>query len=454
MKILDNLKANFTKTVDKVSEYYARASAVAKFLGKHQVGVGFNYKSFCNNRTYYLTENMDELIEKLKASFSIEPMLNRVIQNISQKVSNTEYHFISPNSNYRKAELVEKRFKSILRNSYYNDKTFFKEHILNLIKYSNSFSIPYRDPKTNQLKQVLIVQNKGWHVNESFGTSMAKSFIFDDTRTQNKKIYENEVAIWHYKFNKESDEIFGMPLWVSVIPSLNKYSSVLDAAIDSYNDQAIEKTIYQVGVTKNGSSKPILPAQFDQIRSVLSNNPDSDLIVDVPINIERLKKDYTSPDKILDNLELQVIAGLYTAKSQLGGSGAGRQDAETQQQNTDSIIEDFKSSLQNSLNNTIIKEICKDLFGNCEGDNDITLEFDDDFNTRERREKHATYLFQGGVIDLDECRKICKLSRPINLERSFNNIYKKNEMDGTVENSNNPENQFGKTQTTKKTKKD
>lgn len=457
MKMFSDLKEIKKKVMTKIKNnekfqgFVNKASSSEKFLGNESSMFGSRYSTFYSNRHYAMTKNMDEVIVKLKESFDQFPMLNRVIQNISQKVIDNDYIFVSKTMNFKKIQQVENRFKEILKNSNYNDKTFFKEHIINLIKYSNSFSIPYRN-QSKELMQILIVQNKGWHVNKSFGTSLAKEFNFETEDFNANKIYKNEIDLWHYTFNKESDEIYGMPLWVSVIPVLRKYNFILNAAMDSYNDQSIEKSIYMVGVSKNGTSKPVNPEAYENIKYNLSN-PDSDLITDVPINVETLKKSFNSPDKILETLENQIVAGLYTSKSQLGLASSGRQDAETQQENTNSIIEDFKLTLQNFLNNTLIKEICYDLFGENTGENDISIKFCEDFNTKERKEKHATYLFQAGLIDLDEARQMCGMQKNIDMTKTFKELYGKTEIDGTVENTNNPANQHGTTHTTKKTKK-
>lgn len=454
MNFLDKIKnALDAKNNKKFQSVFNKASSSEKTLGKNSSMFSNSYSTFYSNRNYSMTENMDDVIDKLKASFDIHTMLNRVIHNISQRVLNNDYIFTSNNSkNYKKIKQVEERFEFILKNSNYNAKSFFKEHIINLIKYSNSFSIPFRDENDN-LIQVLIVQNKGWHVNKSFGTSIAQEFVFNPENLETSKIYKNSIDVWHYPFNKESDEIFGMPLWVSVIPILRKHMFILNTAMDSYNDQSIEKTIYMVGVSKNGSSKPITPEAYKSIKENLSY-PDTDLIADVPINVETLKKSFSSPDKIIESLENQIVAGLYTSKSQLGLSSSGRQDSETQQENTTSIIEDFKITLQNYLNNTLIKEICFDLFGNNSGENDIIIKFNEDFDTKERKEKHATYLFQAGIIDLKEARNMCGFVKEIDSKFTFKNLYGSNEIDGNVENTNNPTNQHGTTHTTKKTKKD
>jgi hypothetical protein len=454
MKFLDKFKTalDIKNTKNKFQSIFNKSFSSEKTLGKNYSMFSNEFSYFYSNRNFSMTKNMDEVIDKLKASFDAHTMLNRVIQNISQKVISNDFVFTSENINYKKIKQVEERFKTILKNSNYNEKSFFKEHIINLIKYSNSFSIPFRD-SNGKLNQILIVQNKGWHVNKSFGTSFAKEFCFNPDGLDISKIYKNEIDIWHYYFNKESDEIFGMPLWISVIPVLRKHSFLLNTAMDSYNDQSLEKSIYMVGVSKNGTSKPVTPESYKSIRENLSY-PDSDLITDVPINVETLKKSFSSPDKIIDSLENQIVAGLYSSKSQLGLSSSGRQDSETQQENTNSIIEDFKVTLQNFLNNTLIKEICFDLFGNNYGENDIVIKFNEDFNLKERKEKHATYLFQAGMIDLKEARSMCGLVKDIDNNFTFKTLYGESEVDGTVENTNNPANQHGTTHTTKKTKKD
>lgn len=441
---------------EKHEEVKNHSRVVTKTLGSFQSMHTNEYISICgNDREIMLTKNMDRLIEIIKDAIVKQPLLHRVIANISQKVINNGYTFTSVGGNQEKIKKVENRFKEILKQSNYTDKSFFKENILNLIKFSNSFVVPFRNEKTQQLEQVLIVQNKGWHVDTAWGTSVAKTFKFEPTdKNGNNKIYKNQVDVWHYTFNKESDEIYGMPLWVPVIPILRKYQYLISTSIDSYSDQSIEKTIYGIGVTKNGNVKPVNPEIYQQIRHNLENYPDDDLVADTAISVDTIKKSFSSPDKLIETLYIQVVAGLFTSKSQLGENGAGRQDAETQQENTESIVEDFKAEFQNFLNNTFIKEICNDLFGSFYGENEILFTFEDTFNTKERKEKHAVYLFQAGATDLDETRNACNLHNDINKEKTFFKLYQQKEMSGTVQSTNNPTNQHGTTHTTKKTKKD
>jgi hypothetical protein len=445
----------------KLTEIINRSTVAKKVYGSPQSMFGEGYQFFIGDekseRRNLMCTNMDTLLYELKKEITKQPLLGRVIRNISKGVLKNGYTFKSPNrNNLKKEQQVLNRFNEIIQNTSYEELEFIQEILSNLIKYSNAFIVPIRD-ENKKLSQALVVQNQGWSVKTHIGTSHATEYWFEpigyNGEKLQKKAYKTDYDVWHFAFNKESDEIFGMPIWCSVIPTIRKYNYLISASIDSYSDQSLERTIYGVGVTKNGGIKAVTPEAFQFVQEQLANGQD-DIIADMPIDVNTISKTYTSPDKILDVLSLQVIAGLYTSESQLGKSGAGRQDAETQENNTNAIIEDFQSALENLLNKTIVREICKELFGDNKGDNNIKIRFTESFNTRERKEKHAIYKFQGGVIDLDEARNECNYYTPLNAKKTFNALYNQSEIDGSVENSNNPSNQHTSgTGTTKKSTK-
>lgn len=411
------------------------------------IGAGFE-----EMRKKFMTENMDKLIKVVKEETIKQPYLSRTISNIAGKISKKGYTFVGDNP--EKVKQVKDKFREILKNSNYNENSYFKELLMNFVKYSNNFTIPIFD-EDKKLERIIIMQNIGWHVYEKIGTCYAKSFYFEPPESANKKIFKNEVDVWHYTFNRESDEIFAMPMWMSVIPILKKYNYLLSTTIDSYADQSIERIIYEIGVTKNGTVRAVNPDSHTEITRLLETT-DDDLIVDVPINANTISKHFSSPDKLIESLMNQIIAGLYTSQGQLGISSSGRQDAETQNENTLITAEDFLNDLELQINQTFVKRICLDLFGNYLGDNDIELRFEDNFDLKERKEKHAVYLFQSGITDLDETRRTCHLDKDINSKKTFFELYQQKEMQGQVESTNNPKNQHkpSGTGTTKKTKKD
>lgn len=406
--------------------------------------------NFREQRKNFMTRNMDELIHIIKEESAKQEYLARTISNITGKISKKQYIFVG--NNPEKAKQVSDKFKEILKNSYYNENSFFKELLINFVKYSNNFTIPKFE--NDKLSKVIIMQNIGWHVDKRIGTGYAETFLFEPGDGIKKK-YRNQIDVWHYTFNKESDEIFAMPMWMPVIPTLKKYSYLLSSTIDSYSDQSIDRIIYEIGITPNGNVRPVKPQTHDDIVDLLANT-DDDLIVDSPVNANVVTKHFTSPDKILECLKQQIVAGLFSSEGQLGISNTGRQDAETQNENTMITAEDFLNDLELQINQTFIRRICIDLFGNYSGDNDIELKFVDNFDLKERKEKHAVYLFQSGIIDLDEARKACYFEKDINSKKTFFELYQQNEMQGQVESTNNPRNQHKPTGTgtTKKTKKD
>lgn len=414
--------------------------------------------SFSNNskRQDAMTRNMDVVLDKIKEETFKLPLLARSILNVTSKSSDKFFYFTGEDD--KKVIKVAKEFNKILKSSNYNPNLFLKEAFQNLVKYSNVFIMPIKDEK-NKLIRLRIMPNKGWTVKKRIGTFLCEEFTFEDYyedgyNNTKSKIFKNKIDIFHYTFNKESDEIFAMPLWCSVIPVIKKYNFLTNNALQSYADQAITRIIYEVGITKSGAIKPTRQDQFDSTKRLLRET-DDDLIIDLPVNVNKVDKNFNSPDKLLEVLETQIYAGLYTSKSQLGSTSSGRQDAETQDENTLNITNSFFKEMEFQINRTIIDEICMNLFGSL--DDEIEMKFSEGFNLEERREKHAVFLFQGGVITIDEARKMCnKQTKKFEIKNTFQNLYSKtnSEMSGTVENVNNPKNQYTSgTGTTKKTKK-
>lgn len=461
-----------SKRITSDQEKFEEENIFVKTLGK-TLGVNegkicrMNYGNREAKRQYYTCECMDEIVTEIKREKTMQPLLGRTINDISKATLKNDYSFTSADENEMRAKQVKDRFEQILFNSSYEPRQFLRGLINNIVSFSNTFILPKRveaknknskNSKKNVLERVIIIQNKGWEVSKAIGTSFCEEWKFSTDTTGNgtEKKY-NYKNVWHYTFNKEDDEIFGMPLWVGVIPDLRKNNHLINSAIDSYTDSSIQKNIYEVGVSKSGKSTHVTQSDYDNIKSELENFIDSDMVTNVPININSSQKTYSSPDKILDNLQFTIVAGLHTSKSQLGESGAGRQDAESQKENTTLIVEDFQENLEDWINKTFIKEICIDLFGSYDINNRVLFKFDKPFDTQERVDKHSTFLFQGGVIDIDEARKKCKLNKKFNIGRTFQKIYQQKEMNGDVEQKNSPKNQHtgtGGTGTTKKTKKD
>lgn len=406
-----------------------------------------------NTRERAMTENMDNVLSGIKDECFKLPLLARAILNITSKSSDKVFYFSGKDSD--KTKKVAKKFIQILKNSNYNPHLFLKEAFQNLVKYSNVFIMPIKDEE-NKLIRLRIMPNKGWTVHSKIGTFLCTEFKFADTFSINDgifkdKIFKNKIEIFHYTYGKESDEIFAMPIWCSVIPLIKKYNFLTNNALQSYADQAITRIIYEMGINKAGAQKPIRPDQYNSAKNLLKNT-DDDLIVDFPINPNKVEKNFNSPDKLLEVLELQIYSGLYTSKGQLGASSSGRQDAETQNENTINITNSFFKELEYQINRTIIDEICLNEFGNL--NDEIELKFSEGFNIQERKEKHAVFLFQGGIITIDEARDMCnRKTVDFDIEETFHGLYNE-KMSGIVENTNNPKNQHTSgTGTTKKTNK-
>lgn len=455
MYILENIKDFFAPKKQNKNPFQVEQTFIGT-LGKVfgiTVSEEFSANSFssASKRNKLMNESMNELVEFIKNEKTKQPLLNRTINNIIKDTLKGKYLFISEAQDLKKCEEVRMKFEEILYNSHYQPRNFLREMMSNLVSYSNCFLLPIFD-KDGKLQNILTFQNKGWKVNERIGSKVTKwefntnNCNFFTNGSQYKKVFSYK-EVWHGSFNKESDEVFGMPLWTSVIPILNKYNHLLDDSIDSYSDQSIKKNIYMVGVNpKNQNKQYVSPEDYNKVLTELQRNPDDDLITNVPIDVKTIEKKYTSPDKILDTLEFQIIAGLHTSKSQLGSGGTGRQDADTQQTNTLNIIQDFQENLEDFLNHSLIRMICIDLYGDYSYKNIVKFKFEKSFNDIERNENHTAFMFQAGLIDLEEARKRSNIAGDINVNKTMNALYQKgnetiSSVSGTVSSKASPQNQ-------------
>lgn len=443
----ENKKETIVERVDNEKRDY---SSIYKSTYIDKDFLSFNIG---DKREKAMCYNMDNVLKKIKDEIFKLPLLARAILNITAKASDKPIKFIG--SNPEEVKKVATEFNLILKRSNYNPNLFLKEAFQNLVKYSNVFIMPIR--KNSAIDRLKIIQNKGWTVDKKFGNSFCETFILSEDGYDGFGViykdrkFKNGVEIFHYTYNKESDEIFAMPIWCSVIPVIQKYNLLMDNALESYADQRITRIIYELGITKSGQVRQIKTDSYNSAKALLEQT-DDDLIFDIPVNINKVEKEFKSPDKLLEALEIQMYAGLYTSKGQLGSTSSGRQDAETQDENTLLITNSFLKELEFQINKTIVHNICLDLF---KVDKDIEIKFTDDFNVKERKEKHAVFLFQGGVITIDEARELCSMDEKFDIEKTFQKLYEQEEMNGNVENVNNPKNQHtGGTGTTKKTKKD
>jgi hypothetical protein len=457
---------------EKEKQQNLHISAVSSVYGRNSLDIEMNQMfggDEDERRKKLMSLNMDDVVKGIKREKVKQPLLSRTINNIVKGALKEGYYFKSDSNkaSEEKITAVMNEFHKILHESSYEPRQFLRELLINQTSYSNSFIIPKRSTgkslmNSGRLERIVVIQNTGWTVKESVGTSKATKWIFCPNMTAAESLNSSSTVyqhkdLWHYTMNKESDEIFGMPLWCSVIPFIKHYNNLLSKSISSYNDQAIEKNIYVVGGGKNGS-KFVTPDEFSKVKHALEFSGDEDVAISAALDVHTISKKFNSPEKLLTAMEFQIVAGLHTSASQLGGSGAGRQDAETQQDNTFYVIEDVQENIEDWLNKTLIREICLDLFGKYDETCDIKFKFKQLFDEQERKEKHATYLFQAGITDLTETREMVgRGTTPINDKETCFKLYQATEMDGSVSSSNSPSNQHtgsSGTGTTKKTKKD
>ena len=249
----ENKKETIVERVDNEKRDY---SSIYKSTYIDKDFLSFNIG---DKREKAMCYNMDNVLKKIKDEIFKLPLLARAILNITAKASDKPIKFIG--SNPEEVKKVATEFNLILKRSNYNPNLFLKEAFQNLVKYSNVFIMPIR--KNSAIDRLKIIQNKGWTVDKKFGNSFCETFILSEDGYDGFGViykdrkFKNGVEIFHYTYNKESDEIFAMPIWCSVIPVIQKYNLLMDNALESYADQRITRIIYELGITKSGQVRQI-----------------------------------------------------------------------------------------------------------------------------------------------------------------------------------------------------
>jgi len=293
--------------------------------------------------------------------------LARALSQIIQKALKNGWSFRSKNQ--KNIKVVEKRFNELLADSGLNTRSFLREIVKNCVSYSNAFVLKSYLTKGSQKKLAFltIMPVAGWEPLETRGPFVTKwQFTSNTGKTT---VFDGKDVI-HFHMNKEIDEVFGTPFISSVLEDAQLLRDLEGAVLEQYFASSQKRTVFFVGTPNSpGSEKEI-----DNLRNTLNSlDTNSDLIVTSRIKFEILEVEYKEPTKLLETFKERIFAGLLMSSSGMGISGAGRQDADTQETKESIIVEDFQDAIEDILNNTLLKEISFEQFKNL--DYEVIVEF-------------------------------------------------------------------------------
>lgn len=381
LNIIDSNNIEQDKIVKKLKPFFDNDNSIDSF----------SLKDLDNNEV-----DLDKFVKMISKAKKTDGYIARTCNNLLQKSLKTGWFFESRNEDF--SNEVEKRFNELLFNSNLNPRGFIRQLLKNLIDYSNVFIYKIYNKNTKRLDSVWLFPSKGWKAKKIVGNIVLEWEFTSGDKTQ--KFTNDEII--HISYNKETHEIFGTPFMCSILEDVQLLRNIEAASIEDYFKYLSKKTIVKIGDKNSSGSAKEIESVAQYLNSLDENE---DIVVSNRVDIGVIEPKYTPPEFILNTMRERTLAGLLSSNSQMGMSGSGRQDADTQETKESIIVSDFQENLEDQLNNTLIKELFKELHPNkYDFDNAVYFKFRKNQNEYERSNNHFLNLYNCGVISFDELR--------------------------------------------------
>lgn len=413
-----------------------------------------------NNRFY--TGNYNKNKESINDMISLyearhtDGYIHRPLWNLQHKMVADDFSFYIKNKDDKKADikikLMKDYFTAILNNSGYTTEAFFDELSHN-IHYSNIFIHKKNDYVRGITLKLTIMPFDSWFPLKMNGLSVTE-WRFKPSRNNPKFAYSlghrdfSFKNIIHLTFNKDTQDIYGVPLLKSALDDTSLLRELENADAANYIDSTNRKPIIFVGDKEKGAQQTELESVENYIAKL---SPDK-----VPVISKRAEFSYYGPDRIeggniQERFKERLISSTGGSKTSFGSSVAGRQSAEADTDSDDKTVQSLQQKLSNQLNQKIFMQLNYELFGELTEHEMVFIKAKENFNTLERKEKHHSLLWTSGAIDKEEYEK--RMNFKLDEKKVYPNLVGSSN-NGMLSNLSNPTNQYGKTGTSKKSKKD
>lgn len=409
------------------------------------------FSQFANLKEQDFEKDIQTQINAKKA----EGYVFRALSDFQYKMLINSYYFDSENKspvNQVKTEVLWKYFSQILINSSYIFETFMEELLKNFFHGNIYIDRKY---KQKYLTKLLILPSVGWSKLETCGSVVTK-FRYKDPNNSTIKNNSNGSTtftsdqLYHLKFNNETHDYFGTPLLKPILEDVSSMREAENFDLENFLDASKSVHYTRVGdVNAPGTKKEV-----DEVsQTYASTKPGDHMVLNGKAKIETLSIPRIDGATVIENLKRRVSVGSGASKSVMGDSSVGRQTADTESDNVDTIVSTFQTQICNQLNATLFFELNRLLFPK-ENDlkNFVFLKPNDPFNILERKEKHNTLLWQGGAIDQTSFET--RMGYKLNTKTTYPKIFEAPAANsGSVSQKSAPANQHGKKSSSKKSTK-
>lgn len=366
------------------------------------------------SKSYFFDNELNNFYNTIKQAKKMDGYIARALNQIIQKGLKNGWSFYS--NNPKNAKIIEKKFTELIYDSNMNVRIFLRDVLKNCVSYANAFVLKGYTQKGQKkvLSSLTVLPSCGWEALQTKGPFVTEW----EFRPSNgsAKTYTNKDIV-HFFANKDTDEIFGTPFVASVLEDAQLLRDLEGVVLEQYFSSSQKRTVFFIGTP----TSPGTPTEIKNLKETLNAlDTNSDLILSSRIKFEILETKYEEPTTLLNNFKERIFAGLLMSSSSMGISGAGRQDADTQSTKELIVVEDFQDAVEDILNNTIIRELCYEAFGEYSFDNSVEFCFNENFDELERVGNYHLNLFNSNAIDHDELRKKIKFpSASFREEKSF-----------------------------------
>lgn len=402
------------------------------------------------------TRNIEADIKALKEARNTDGYIARALWNLQHKMVSDAFSFYVENqknekSNEIKIQKMKDYFTGILNKSGHTTSSFFDDLVHN-IHYSNIYIHKKNDYSKNKTEALTLMPPVRWRPKKKLGFSVLEwEFIPEDrsafVRDNITFDYRNVV---HLTFNKEIDEIFGVPMMRTAIEDSSLKRELENAAAGNFINATEQKPYVTVGDKEKGAPQE----EIVSIINYLSGMKQEQIpVLTGRAEIKKTDISYVDGVPLINIFTDRMVASTGSSKTGLGASSAGRQSAEADITGEEDQVDSYQQRLVVQLNRKLFMQLNYELFGeNIKEEDMVFIKANENFNKVERKEKHHANLWTTGSVDQAEFEK--RMNKKMNFKTTFASQKSDQEaQQKLLGNQTNPTNQYGARNSSKPSKK-
>lgn len=391
-------------------------------------------------------------LTQIGQAYYSDSYISRAINKIIGLMFKAGWSFSSLNK--EALSYIETRFRLMEESTGIKTNELLRELGLNYVLYGNGILV-----KTRGSENMAGLTYQGYYESEPVnGLFVANPEYFsivrdDNGNTEGYNVGEDNSAvqfgkydILHMTYQKPSGLSFGVPYITNTIRDV-----LVLRQIEQTVTNILYRNLHPLQTYTVGLAEPGFEAREGEIEEVVENiqnaSLDSMFVLPERHSIKSVSTDYLDANGYLKYFRQRVFTGLGVSESTMGvGDTANRSTSDNQSSDLIDLVKDFQQNFAYQFQK-LVDEI---LF---EGGYDPTLNEDDrvefvfteiEHGTKIARENHEIQKFLQNTQGLNQTRQNMGYEPTNDYSDFYSVLFKETASTGTVDNKNQPENQYGK----------